>query len=340
MRRTSTVALLVLALAACGGRYPATAPARAPTATAPSPDGEVRGVEAAALPYAIVDARTGRAVSTEEFWARLAQARAVCVGEEHPNPHHHWAQLTVVDQLSARAQGRKLALGMEMVQTPFQGVLDDYAARAIDEAAFLSRTGWSDRWGYDFALYRPMLELARGRGVALVALNAPRELVKRVSRVGIDKLDPGERARLPELVLDDAQHRAWFEGVMADMGGGDSPHGPSPHAASSGAMPDDEVHAGVAPPFEQIYAAQVVWDETMADSAQRWLGAGGDGMVILAGTGHCHDSAIVRRLTRRGPTPVISVRPIIDDGEGNVAAALAERQNDYLFVMTWARPAS
>ena len=54
----------------------------------------------------------------------------------------------------------------------------------------------------------------------------------------------------------------------------------------------------------------------------------------IAGTGHSHDSAIVRRLLRRGGGPAVSIRPIIDDGEGNVAKALAEAQNDYLFVMT------
>jgi uncharacterized iron-regulated protein len=195
-------------------------------------------------------------------------------------------------------------------------VLDDWSAQKIDEAALLSRTGWADRWGYDFALYRPILERARQGGWALRALNAPRELVKAVSKKGVDGLTADERAKLPPLVLDDAQHRAWFDGVMAAMGEG---HG--------GAAPD-------MPHPDNIYAAQVVWDESMAENARQWLGAGGDTIVIIAGNGHCHDSAIVRRLVRRGAGPALSIRPIIDDGEGNVAKALAEAHNDYLFVMT------
>jgi uncharacterized iron-regulated protein len=316
--RVTTVALLVGSLfgAGCPGKYKA--PKDPAGAGNGSGVGPVKGVENAALPYAIVDGRTGKAVSEAELWTSLASARAVCVGEEHPNPHHHWAQLTIVGAATEKLAGKRLALGMEMVQSPFQGVLDDWSAQKIDEAALLSRTGWSDRWGYDFALYRPILERARKSGMALVALNAPRELVQAVSHKGVDGLSADEKAKLPPLVLDDAQHRAWFDKIMTDMGEG--------HGDGASEMPKLNP--------DNIYAAQVVWDESMAENARHWLGAGGDTMVIIAGNGHCHDSAIIRRLVRRGGGPAVSIRPIIDDGEGNVAEALAEAQNDYLFVMT------
>ena len=55
---------------------------------------------------------------------------------------------------------------------------------------------------------------------------------------------------------------------------------------------------------------------------------GRGGAVVRAGGG------IVGRLRRRGVTEVVSVRPIIDDGQGGVAAALTEGNVDYLFVMT------
>lgn len=320
--RVMIVGAVLLLTAACPGRYKEPAGGTGPRGNGAGV-GPVKGVEAAALPYAIVDGRTGRAVTEAELWTALGATRAVCVGEEHPNPHHHWAQLTIVGAAVEKLAGKKLALGMEMVQSPFQGVLDDWSARKIDEAALLSRTGWADRWGYDFALYRPILERARTGGMTLVALNAPRELVKAVARKGVGGLSPDEHARLPPLVLDDAQHRAWFDGVMASM---EAAHGHGPSDAEAG--------PSTGPDPENIYAAQVVWDESMAENARRWLGAGGDTIVIIAGNGHCHDSAIVRRLARRGGGPVVSIRPIIDDGDGNVAAALAEGQNDYLFVMS------
>jgi uncharacterized iron-regulated protein len=324
--RVMLVAILLLA-AACPGRYQEPAKPKGNG----SGVGPVKGVADAVLPYAIVDGRNGRAVTEAELWTALASARAVCVGEEHPNPHHHWAQLVIVGAAAEKLAGKKLALGMEMVQSPFQGPLDDWSAQKIDEAALLSRTGWADRWGYDFALYRPILERARQGGMAILALNAPRELVKAVGKKGVEGLTPEERAKLPPLVLDDAQHRAWFDGVMASMGEGHG-HGHG-EPAPEGAPPD-----GAGPNPDNIYAAQVVWDESMAENARTWLGNGGDTIVIIAGNGHCHDSAIVRRLIRRGGAPAVSIRPIIDDGEGNVAKALAEAQNDYLFVMSMPAP--
>lgn len=307
------LALVSLAAAACGGRvHPAPV-----TANAAGPG----GIAAAALPYAIVDGHTGRAVATDAFWTAVAAARGVCVGEEHPNPHHHWAQLAIVQHL-ATAGGRR-ALGLEMLQQPVQGVVDDFAAGAIDEATFRSRVGWEDRWGYPYELYGPTIAAAIGAGWAVRALNAPSELVKRVSKVGVAGLEPAERERLPELVLDDAKHRAWFDALMADMGA---------HGEGHGAHGSD--HGGAAMPSpDNLYAAQVVWDESMAAGAKAFLD-GGDAIVILAGNGHCHDWGVAGRLRRRGVTPVVSVRPIIDDGHGNVAEALTEGNADYLWIMT------
>ena len=332
---------------------------------------EKRGVEAAALPFRVLRARGGQEVGWSAFLAELGGADAICVGENHRNPHDHWAQLHLVDAVTDanRRAGTATALGMEMFQRPFQGVLDDFAARRIDEAALLSRTAWKTRWGFDWSLYRPIVLLARERGAALIALNIPRELTRKVSRKGIERLEPSERSQLPQLVLDDAQHRAWWDAIMEEMGA----HG---HAAGAddqddggeeGEDGDDGAHAGKPAPAadakkdkkdakaepaddegeeadhkaagERMYTAQVLWDETMADGASRWLTgsgtpAGRRQIIILAGNGHCHESAVIRRIERRGIKAAVSVRPIIDGGDGEVAELLADPENDFLFVMT------
>ena len=351
---------LAVALVGCGGRYGGTPPdhPRAP-ASAGDPAGGAAaapagGIEAAALPYQIVDVRTGKSVDEAAFWARLGAARAVCIGEEHPNPHDHWVQLHVVRELTSRLpKGTALALAMEMFQRPFQGVLDDYAAHKIDAATLRSRSGYADRWGYDYGFYGPTIDAAVGGGAQLLAANAAKELTKKVSHQGLDKLTAEERAQLPELRLDVAAHRAWFDALMESMGGS-AAHGrredSSGAAAEPAAKPADKDKAAdkaKAPPAkahgdgaaempsaERIYTVQVIWDETMADTGARWLVAHPGGhLVVLAGNGHCHDSAIVGRLKRRGVTDAISVRGVIDDGEGSVADVLAKPIHDYALVL-------
>lgn len=339
--RITRIAGLVGALAAaagCGGRYPAPA-AAGPKAAPGAPKG---GIEQAALPYVVLDGRTGRQLDEAAFWPRLARARAVCIGEEHPNPHHHWVQLHAVRKLvAAIGEGAPIALGLEMIQRPFQGVLDDYAAKRIDAEALKSRTGWEERWGYDFGFYGPTLDAALGAGGTLLALNASRELTKKVSRQGLEALTPDERALVPELELDDARHRAWFDGLMNELGGAHAhsranqeepaPDAPAdPHGSPHGDPP-------AMPSAERIYTVQVLWDETMAELGARWLAANPGGhLIILAGNGHCHDSAIVGRLKRRGAADVVSVRPVIDL-EGNVAEVLARPMNDYVVVLQMPR---
>jgi uncharacterized iron-regulated protein len=335
--------------AGCGGRYPGSA--TTPAGGKPAAKVPAGGIANAALPYVVLDGRTGRQLDEPAFWARLAQARAVCIGEEHPNPHHHWAQLHTVRKLIAAApKGEAFAVGLEMVQRPFQGVLDDYAARRIDAAALRSRTGWEERWGYDFGFYGPTLDAAVNAGGKLLALNAPRELTKKVSRQGLESLTPDERAQVPDLRLDDVQHRAWFDALMSELGGAHAHSQARPseskHGDKAGDNDGDKAeadggdaadphggHAPAMPSAERVYTVQVLWDETMADGGAKWLAANPRGrLVILAGNGHCHDSAIVGRLKRRGVADAISVRPVLD-AEGNVSEVLAKPMNDFVLVL-------
>jgi uncharacterized iron-regulated protein len=151
-------------------------------------------------------------------------------------------------------------------------------------------TEYATRWLIDFAFYRPLLERARRSSLPALALQARTELTRKIGRTGLDSLDDAERAELPELDLLDPEHIAFIYGLF-------------------GVLPGHEAEAGL----DNIYAAQVVWDETMADTAASWLsGAGDDAQLIaFAGVFHCHESAIPRRITRRTGLPVVSVQPIL-----------------------------
>jgi len=331
----------VAVIAGCGGKY------GGPTKPTPMKG----GLDAAALPYQVLE-RNGTQITEDAFWGRLAKARAVCVGEEHPNPHHHWVQLHVVRESVKRLGKHKLALGLEMIQRPFQGPLDDYTAKRIDGEALRSRAGWAERWGYDWNFYAPTFEAAIAAGGTLLALNTQKELVKKIVRQGLESLTADEKSQVPELKLDDAIHRAWFNGLMEGMGGASghatkkeepaAPDSPAPDAPAPTPPANPHETSGdkpAMPSAERIYTAQVLWDETMAEGGAKWLKANPTGqLIILAGNGHCHDSAIIGRLKRRGIDDVLSIRPVIDDGEGGLAEVLAKPMNDFVMVLQLPKP--
>jgi uncharacterized iron-regulated protein len=304
-------------------------------------------VEDAELPYRILRA-DGRELSHDEFYSELSASRAVCVGESHDDSHHHWAQLEVLEHVSSKSSA--LATGMEMFQRPFQGVLDDFAAGRIGEKELLRRSDWEHRWTYDWRFYAPMVRLTVKRGGALLALNISKELKDKWKASDTVPLTEADRAKIPELNLEDQEHRQWFRSLMESLSEGHAGHGnhalegdpeagggaPAPaHPAPEEAPTDEPAPEEVETDFiDTIYPVQVLWDETMADTASRWvLAAEGRQVVIIAGNGHCHESAIVRRMKRRGVEGVVSVRPVVDLGGSEVADLLASPQNDYLFVM-------
>jgi uncharacterized iron-regulated protein len=220
----------------------------------------------------------------------LAQARAVCFGETHDNAAHHRAQARVATELVVRARGAgaPFALGFEMFQTPFQSVLTSFTLGSIDESELLQASEYATRWGYDFGFYRPLLELAREYRLPALALNAPAELTRKIAAQGLDGLSAEERASLPELDLNDQEHRAFI-------------------TAQLGTFHSDEAS------LDNPYAVQVVWDETMAQTASDWLSSSGDAarVLIIAGLGHCHRSAVPSRITRRTGSAVLAVAPVL-----------------------------
>jgi uncharacterized iron-regulated protein len=287
-RRLFWIGLGALASVACAADA-AQAPARspeAPSAVAPSrPSREP-------LP-ADIDALAGsERLSEPELWDRMAGARGVCLGEQHDSPHHHYAQRRAIEELARRnadAQ-RPLAVGFEMFQRPYQPALSSFVAGSLPEAQFLIDSEYEQRWGFDFALYRPLLEAARDHRLPALALNAPREITRKIGRAGLQALDPEEQKQLPELDLGNAEHRGYFTRAMAGH--------PMPEGG---------------PQLDDMYAVQVVWDETMADTSARWLESAGptSRVIVLAGAGHCHETAIPARLSRRLDQPVLSVTSVL-----------------------------
>lgn len=319
--------LLVVLCASCAGPSREAAPVGAvspetaatqvhaelapPDAGPPAPPPLRRDVvERAALPYHGL--KGGHELSPKQLMRALSQAEVVCVGERHDNPHDHYAELEILRSLARRApaQGRELGLGLEMVQASDQSALDDYVNGQSTATEFVQNVDWSNSWGFDFSYYRPLLVVARRRGLDVLALSPSEKLVHKVATSGLKGLTHAERKKLPELELHNTAYRAYFRQAMQG------------HPPSAGS-------------FDHLYAAQVLRDESMASRAAKWISANlpARQLIIVAGRGHCIRSAIVGRVLRRVHSAhVVNVEPLLEPSDGDPKAALA--RYDYGFVMT------
>lgn len=253
---------------------PALVPARVATADAMpcTPQATRAGWRAPA-----VRAAGGAELDFDRLVDELAASRVVFVGETHDRFDHHLNQLEIVCRLHAR--NPDLAIAMEYFQKPSQSHLDAYVDGRLDEASMLRATEYYGRWGYDLRLYQPIIHFARDNDIALVALNLPSEITRKVGREGIDGLDARQRAGLPDgLDRVDEDYRARIREAFEE-------HGERAHGD-----------------FETFLQVQLLWDEGMAEQIARYLEAYGERrVVVLAGNGHTLRSGIPRRLARRDP---------------------------------------
>lgn len=239
--------------------------------------------------------------SLDTMASKLAQHRVVFVGESHTNYGDHLNQLAIIKQLHKR-WGKALSIGLEMIQQPFQKYLDQYITGDINEAQMLRGTEWYDRWKYEFRLYRPIFDYAKQNRIPLVALNIPKELTKKITKVGIDGLSKEERTYLPKFI--DRSNKAYVKRIT-DVFSGHS------HTSSKG--------------IKKFLDAQLGWDEGMAFAAAKYLKQHPiKRMVIVAGGGHVINyEGIPDRLDRQLKT---NSAVILNNSDGNSNA----NSGDYL----------
>lgn len=196
-----------------------------------------------------------------QFINEVHNNRVIFVGETHDRYDHHLNQLAVLQALHQR--NPRLAIGVEWFQQPFQPVLDAWLAGKIDESELLRKTGYFDRWRYDYRMLRPVMEYAKDNHLPVIALNASTELTRKVSRNGLQGLTPEERHQLPaHLSPPDPAYRSRLEKIFAE-------------------------HASEGRRLDNFMLVQRIWDETMAQNIWRFLNPNPDWqMLVFSGSGH------------------------------------------------------
>lgn len=289
MRITALLLPFVLLLAgcvtaqprrSCGPRSQVTVRPTTPSPSPRAPEGRIR---------ALYDGETGREIGLDRFLAKARDADLVAFGELHGQPVGAIYERLVYESLLTGQ--RPVALAMEFFERQHQPALDAYLAGEMDEEAFLKETQRNKAYPKTHA---PLVELAKGHQMPVIAANSPRSLVSgyRKSKEEyyedyLATLTEEERALLPAetSLVKDAYWERFSEAMGPKMAG----------------------------PF---FKAQSLWDDAMAESMARHRDANPDHRVFfVVGGFHVRNGlGTITKYRQRRPDDKVAIL-VMDFGE-------------------------
>ena len=221
----------------------------------------------------------------EEMINDANKSRVIYIGEQHTMFSNHAMQLNIIKALYRKYP--KIAVGMEMFQRSKQNVINRYLNGEIDEKTFLKESEYYKAWKYNYHLYRPIIQFCKEKGIPIIGLNADRDLVRKVSQKGIESLSREEMKKLPEeMDFVNFSYVEYLKSIFAE-------HGSSVTKKKK---------------FSSFLQSQIIWDETMAQTASDYITKNPERkLIILAGGGHIRyrygiPSRVERRTGERGIT--------------------------------------
>jgi uncharacterized iron-regulated protein len=247
----------------------------------------------------------GQPATLQDIVDAMDDVDAVLIGEIHTDPVGHWIEAelfrSALEMAGAGQESgarRRVALSLEMFERDVQGIVDEYLADLITESQFKASARPWEHYDED---YRPMVEAAKVAGVPVLAANAPRRYVNRVSRLGpasLEDLSPRALGALPPLPFPpptDAYREEWTS-LMTNMVMEPQCPVPDPPAMPPHARPDQEdpempseppvegpppgmpLHGGSF--MENGVQAQTLWDASMAHAITTFLDMNPGGLVV------------------------------------------------------------
>jgi len=217
----------------------------------------------------------------EDIIPEIVTKRVIYVGEQHNLLSHHINQLTIIKRLNNK--GFKFGVGMEMFQVPYQKAINDYIADRINERQFLKETRYFKTWRFDYNLYKPVIDYLKKNKIPLIALNIDGDISRRVARLGMGELTDKEKSSLPGAM--DLTNEEYIRDLY-DL------------------FAMHKMRTDIKD-FNYFLQAQILWDESMAESAINFLKKNPDKkLVVLAGNGHMRNRyGIPKRVFRRLKEP-------------------------------------
>ena len=201
----------------------------------------------------IFDGETNAQIELNQVIEQIRPGQILVIGEMHGLKPVHVQQMSILQAL--RERGHKVAIGMEFFNYTDAALISSFRKGELAEEDFKKAINWG---GNDFSLYGPQLLFGdEGFGI-----NMPRAVTSQISKAGLVSLTPEQQQLMPpNFQLGNDSYKRRFNEVMG------------------GHMPPEK--------FENYFAAQSVWDETMAWQALNFVEKNPDYVyVIIVGEFH------------------------------------------------------
>ncbi|PKH04490.1 hypothetical protein CXF72_01020 [Psychromonas sp. MB-3u-54] len=238
-----------------------------------------------------------KTITLQDLSHQVKNADVVLIGEWHTHSAIHRFETDLLKALFF--QNPNVTLSMEQFSRDSQEVVNQYLAGEIGETTLIMQ---ANAWPNYESDYRPLVEFAKLNKLDLIASNAPNNIVSCIGREGLDYIN-----RLP------AKQRIWLaERIFT-----------KPSAYKNLFLAS--MHHGNEIQNNQQFAAQMAWDETMAESIVRYLGVHPDKQVMhIAGNFHVENGLGIAAgiLRREADLKVVIVTPVsaeraLDKGIGD-----------------------
>jgi len=242
-------------------------------------------------------------VTVDQAADALKDYDVVVIGELHDHIANHLAELALLRAIHARAP--RIALSMEMFERDQQPTVDDYLAGKIGESTLTGALSWRN---YDEA-YRPLVEFAKDRRLAVIAANAPGKIVRCVGREGISYLSKLQKEKRDQVAAEIHSGEGAYKQKFMGFLNSNAAHGGSKDAQDLA---------------DKSFAAQVTRDDTMAESIAKFLAGNPEYKVLhITGTFHAEERlGTIERLSLRAPDLQIAlVLPLPAESGATLAAS-------------------
>jgi uncharacterized iron-regulated protein len=270
--------------------------------------------------YTIFESKTGEKISITDLAKKTYQKDVIFFGEFHDDSVVHKIQelyLTELYKLNS-----SLVVSMEMFERDVQPQIDSFMTNLMDEKQFLkSSRPWPDY--NDF--YKPLLELAKANKSSLIAANIPRKYAAAFASDGwgaVEKLKPEERKLVTRSmkIEDDVYLKKFYRSMLANMG--------------------MDTNMTLTPNQENTlylyYGAQVIKDETMAESIFDFVKLTGKKVIHFDGDFHSNNyQGTVKKLMERNSKLSLSVLSpyYVENGKCETFPEDSKTFGDYIMVL-------